>query len=431
MPTRFDPPSLESVDAGSRAAAAGLKAGDRLMRINGHPIRDLIDFRFHSADSELECLFERGKKSLAVRIPGGDVDGFGLRFAPMRFCGCGNQCAFCFVDQNPGGLRPSLYFKDEDYRLSFLFGNYVTLTRVGEEDLSRIVEQRLSPLYVSVHATDAAVRRRLLGLRRDDGLLEKMRALAERGIAMHAQIVLCPGWNDGAVLLDSIETLRGLYPALRSLAVVPVGLTRHRKGLPPLAAVDRIAAIRTLDSIRPLQKRFLSRSGEAFVYCADEFYLLAHRPIPAASHYGDFWQEDNGVGMVRSFLTRFGGEKRRLPKSFVPRTRFLIVTGTLAAPFLRERVLPVLNRIRNAAFRLVPVRNRFYGESVTVSGLLTGRDIAAALASQTGGRVVLIPSNCLNADGRMLDDWTVERLSRRLNRKCIALESFDRLREAA
>jgi putative radical SAM enzyme (TIGR03279 family) len=424
LPKKSDPPRLESVPAGSPAFAAGLRRGDALTSVNGRPVRDLLDFRFHSVDGPLACGFERAGRPFRVTIPDGDAEAFGLKFEPMRFRHCGNKCLFCFVDQNAPGVRPGLAFKDEDYRLSFLFGNYVTLTAVGDEDLERIAEQRLSPLYISVHAADPAVRRRLLGIRKDDRLAEKIRFLGERGIEMHGQVVLCPGINDGAVLEETVAALAGFFPAFRSVAVVPVGLTRHRRGLADLKPVTASAAAALLERIGPMQRQFRSKTGESFVYAADEFYLLAGRPIPPASHYREYWQRDNGVGMVRSLLSDFSRNRRRLPASFGRRTRFMVVTGALAAPVIESRILPGLDRIRNASFSLTAVRNRFFGDSVTVSGLLTGRDIAAALRSARPFDTALLPSNCLNSDGLMLDDWTPEKLSVRLQRPVRVLESF-------
>jgi putative radical SAM enzyme (TIGR03279 family) len=422
---------LESVPAGSGAEAAGLRPGDRLASINRHPVRDLIDFQFHASDGVLDCVFRRDSRSVRVRIPRGGLEAFGLRFAPVRFMGCGNHCEFCFVDQNPAGLRETLYFKDEDYRLSFLYGNYVTLTRVGRKDLRRIAEQRLSPLYVSVHSADAGVRARLLGIRKDDRLFEKIRFLSKHAIQMHSQIVVCPGVNDGAGLVRTIGALSRFRPHMRSVAVVPVGLTRHRRNLPRIPAVDGSAASEILELLRPLQNRFKEETGEPFAYCADELYLLAGEPIPPLAHYGDFWQQDNGVGMVRSFLEEFRRSRRRFPDAFKHRSRYAVVTGKLAGPVLSRRVMPFLTRIGNSGFKLVEVPNRFFGESVTVSGLLTGRDIAGALAGIPADYAALLPVNCLNSDGLFLDGWTVERLSRQSRREFRLIESFNRFWEAA
>lgn len=421
---------LESVPAGSGAEAAGLRPGDRLESINRHRIKDLIDFHFHAADRQvLDCRFRRDSQSMRVRIQRGGLDPFGLRFAPMRFRGCGNHCEFCFVDQNPEGLRETLYFKDEDYRLSFLYGNYVTLTRVSAKDLRRIAGQRLSPLYISVHAADPGVRARLLGLRKNDRLLEKIRFLSRHGIQMHAQIVVCPGVNDGAVLNETVQALSVFRPRMRSIAVVPVGLTRHRRNLPRIRAVDGPVASEILRTVRPMQARFLKETGEPFSYCADELYLLSGESIPGAGHYGDYWQIDNGVGMVRAFLSEFRHSRRHFPPSFARRSPYAVVTGKLAGPVLRREVMPFLTRIGNAAFRLVEVPNRFFGDSVTVSGLLTGRDISEALKGIPRDHTGLVPMNCLNSDGLFLDGWTMERLSRRSERKILAIESFDRFWE--
>jgi len=418
------------VPAGSGAEAAELRPGDRLVSINRHTVRDLIDFQFHASDDLLDCVFRRDSKSVRVRIPRSGLDAFGLRFEPMRFRGCGNHCEFCFVDQNPKGLRETLTFKDEDYRLSFLYGNYVTLTRVDRKDLRRIAEQRLSPLYVSVHAADAGVRARLLGIRKDDRLFEKIRFLSGHSIQMHAQIVVCPGVNDGAELVRTVQALSRFRPQMRSVAVVPVGLTRHRRNLPRIPAVDGSTASQILGLLGPLQNRFMKETGEPFAYGADELYLLAGESIPSSAHYGDFWQQDNGVGMVRSFIEEFRRTRRRFPAAFEQRSRYAVVTGKLAGPVLNRKVMPFLARIGNSGFRLVEVPNRFFGESVTVSGLLTGQDIAEALAGIPADHTGLLPVNCLNSDGLFLDGWTVERLSSHSRREIRVIESFDRFWEA-
>ena len=348
----------------------------------------------------------------------------GIAFEPMHFGCCGNHCIFCFIDQNPRGLRKTLYFKDEDYRLSFLHGNYVTLTRTGRADLARIAAQRLSPLYISVHAADPAVRTKMLGLSSDDHLMDKIRFLADSRIELHAQIVLCPGINDGRVLAETHDALRAFYPQMKSLAVVPVGLTRHRKGLPDLRAVDAGTARQVIGGIHALQERNIKELGGSFVFLADEFYLLAGAPLPPAARYGEFWQIENGVGMTRAFLDDFEREAADLPKRLKRRKKIVIVTGALAAPVLEGRVIPRLRQIGGLEADLALVENRFYGTSVTVSGLLTGQDIARALAGRTAGATVLLPANCLNTDGLFLDDWTPERLSAGLGCRVVVAEGF-------
>ena len=427
-------PTLRNVVASSPAGRAGLRPGDVLLKINGRSMRDTLDFRFHAAEAENVCVLRDGKKhtfrirGCASRDPGLEQ---GLEFEPMAFSPCGNRCLFCFVDQNPKGMRKSLYFKDEDYRLSFLFGNYVTLTRVDEADLERIVEQRLSPLFVSIHAFEPDVRARLLGIKRDDRLWEKLRHLVDKGIEMHGQVVLCPGINDGEVLDRTVDACAALYPSFRSLSVVPVGLTRHRENLHRFRRIGPDLAGRVVRQIRKSQGRFQKRFGESFVYLSDELYLLSGTPLPKPGHYGGFWQSDNGVGMTTQFLESFLRSAESFPERLERTVRMVLATGSLAAPVLRRRVLPLLNRVHNLKADVLSVENRFYGKSVTVSGLLTGQDIALTLVkSVPRDALVLIPSNCLNADGLFLDDWTVQRLAESSGRQIRVEEGFDAIWEA-
>ena len=422
---------IENVTVGSPAEKVGVRPGDRILEINGHPIRDIIDVRFYSADELLDCTFLRGDIKRWIRFRTEEGQGLGLEFEPMHFLACGNRCIFCFVDQNPEGLRSSLYFKDEDYRLSFLYGNYVTLTHVGEEELDRIVDQRLSPLYVSIHATDSEVRGVMLGLKKKDGLLDKLRFLGENNIEIHGQIVLCPGYNDEKILRDSLETLSTFYPRLRSLSVVPVGLTCHRHDLSRLREVDFPSAVQTLEIVEGFQDLFTKRLGDPFVCLSDEFYLMAGEPLPPLEHYGDLWQVENGVGLTRSFLEEFARLTEEFPEKLDQPRRFVLVTGTLAGPILEREILPRLRRIGNLRVDMRVVVNRFFGESVTVSGLLTGRDIIDVFREDEDEGVLLLPPNCLNGDGLFLDDLSPRDLSRELNRTVVVSEDFKHIWKAA
>jgi len=417
---------------GGPAERAGILPGSVLLRINRRPVRDVLDFRFYSADRTCDCVFLQDGAEKTVRFSGNAGRDAGLEFEPMEFARCGNKCLFCFSDQNPEGLRKTLYFKDEDYRLSFLFGNYVTLTRVNEDDLRRIAEQNLSPLFVSVHAFDADVRKRLLGLNRDDRLWEKLRFLTGHGIELHGQIVLCPGINDGGVLDRTVDACAGLHPRFRSLAVVPVGLTRHRRrrGLPVLKRVGPETAAAAVKQMRTRQRAFKRKFGEPFVYLSDELYLLSGEPLPRTDQYGDFWQSENGVGMTSCFLDAFRKSARSFPKRLEKPLRVSVVTGELAGSVLEKHVLPVLNRITGLDARLCMVPNRFYGRSVTVSGLLTGGDIARSLKKTPEETVALLPSNCVNTDGLFLDGWTVDALSKTTGRRAAVLEDFESFLEA-
>lgn len=421
--------TVERVEEGSIAEAVGILPGDRLVTVNGHQIQDCIDYQFYTADAVLDCVFQRDQRFLEIKFHREDGRGLGLEFAPMDFKGCGNHCVFCFVDQNPKELRPSLYFKDEDYRLSFLHGNYVTLTHTGMKDLSRIVEQRLSPLYISIHAANQDVRKRMLGLKKEDHLMEKIQYLTEQGIEIHGQIVLCPGWNDGNVLLESLDSLSPFFPRLRSLAMVPVGLTDHRHGLQHLNGYDSENAKDLIFSMIPIQKKYCKKLKEPFVYLADEFYLLAKRPLPSEEHYGDFWQIENGVGMTRQLLSSFDSRLKSAPKNAGQIRHAVIVTGTLAAPVLERFVLPKLRRIKNLHVECCVIPNRFFGESVTVSGLLTASDILESLQVIDQEAVVLLPSNCLNVDSLFLDNWSFDVFQKSLKRHVLVSEDFHELWE--
>ncbi len=403
-----------AVETGGLADLLGLRPGDTLLALNGHAVADELDVRFWAAEGGRWLEVERNGQRFTVRCEDEPAGELGVQLEPMRLRTCGNACVFCFVDQNPRGMRPSLYVKDEDYRLSFLHGNYVTLSNAGWRDLLRIAELRLSPLYISVHATDSALRKKLLGLRRDDRLLEKIAFLAGAGITVHAQVVICPGWNDGPFLEQTVDTLLEFFPQVASVALVPVGLTRHRQGLVPLRPVDRQLACEIVAHYEQRAQELRNLLGSYFVYLADELYLAAGHEIPLASRYEDFPQVENGVGMLRLFLDQFQKDKRRLPHSLSAPTRVTVVTGTLAAPIVQQVCAEIARRVANIELKVLPVTNHFYGETVTVTGLLTGQDIWAALRKQGRGDLVLLPANCLNADGCFLDDWTPAQISARI-----------------
>lgn len=399
---------VSAIAKNSQAEQEGILPGDEVLSVNGNPVRDDIDFLFHGSEDLLHLAVRRGERVFEAVLDGyGDS---GIEFEPMNFISCGNRCVFCFVDQNPSGMRKTIYFKDEDYRLSFLHGAYVTLTRLTDADLERIIGQRLSPLYISVHVTDPEVRRTILGLKRDDRLIEKLDRLIDGGIRLHTQIVVCPGINDGAVLEQSIDDLAGRFPGILSIAVVPVGLTRHRGGLYPLRPVDETHARETISAVDRLQAAFRERNGAGFVYCSDEWYIRAGVDIPAAEYYDDFPQIENGVGMVRDFLEgvdrleTIGGEARY-------NSRLILVTGVSMSRHIGE-LAGRLTEIGGVEVRTAVVVNRFYGETVTVSGLLAGNDIIRALEGTSPDETVVLPPNCLNDDGLFIDDLAPDDISR-------------------
>ncbi len=410
---------IRSVEPESLGAVLGLKPGDRLLKINGRRVRDHLDYRFRIAESSPELELEINGQREVVAVDKDEDSDLGVEFEDFAVRRCANDCVFCFVDQNPPGLRESLYFRDGDYRLSFLYGNYITMTNMGHRDLERIVEQRLSPLYISVHATEPELRRELFLYEKDDHLLDKLLYLVDRGIILHSQIVLCPTINDGPHLRRTLEDLLPLSPGLRSVAIVPVGLTAHREGLAAISPITPELARVFLKEYASLDQTYHHADGGRFVLLSDEWYLLAGREVPTASYYEGLAIEENGVGQVRAFLDRFQTEQEQFPEAFDQPTHFTIATGVLAEGVFREYVLPRLNAIGNLTVDLQVVGNTLFGDSVTVAGLLAGRDFIAQLSSNPPagglGSAVWTTSRILNSSGEFtLDDMTLPQISRQL-----------------
>jgi putative radical SAM enzyme (TIGR03279 family) len=415
---------VASVASRTPAGRAGLRPGDRILAINGHPLRDTIDFHFHGGEERLRLTVERDgrERRATLRRRGARL---GLELEPPRpseIATCANKCVFCFIHQLPRGMRKSLYVKDDDFRLSFLHGNYITLTDLEEDDLSRIETQRLSPLYVSVHATNPELRHRLLGSPRvTRELLPVMERLAKAGIAMHAQIVLVPDWNDGVHLERTVRDLARLHPGVTTTAVVPVGLTRHRERLPALRAVTAAEAGRLVADIERWQRELLPLLGTRFVFAADELYLEAGRPLPPAAAYEGFAVAEDGIGLVRRFEDGFGRSLRRIPARAGGRRAVTVVTGELYAP--RMAALLARLRVEGLSARLAPVANDWFGRGIGVAGLLTGRDIQSQLADRELGDEVLIPAVVLrDGAGVFLDDMTPADLAASLGVPVTAVE---------
>ena len=413
-----------AIDKASTGIELGLQPGDEVLRINGETVRDILDYRFLTADETLEMEIRRGEEQIIFDIEKDPDDSLGLNFAPLKIRRCGNDCIFCFVDQNPANMRSTMYFRDEDFRLSFLSGHYVTLSNMSRADLERIVRQRLTPLFISVHATEPAVRKFLLGIKFDDRLLEKFDYLTQNGIELHTQIVLCPEINDGEVLRRTLNDLSRYHPHLRSVAVVPVGLTKHRDSLTPIKPVTKEYARQFLRIADDYAAEFRQRLGMNFVYPSDEFYIMAGEPIPPASRYDAFEQMENGVGMLRDLLDDFNEKQiQRLPKRLPQPTKVTLVTATLAGSFLAENILPRLQQIKNFAPELIVVVNKFYGDTIRVSGLLTGQDIFAALKDRDLGAAVFLPKSCLNDLQIFLDDWKLSELQEKLGAPVVPLKN--------
>ncbi len=406
---------ITAVQSGSVAGDAGVIAGDELLAINREPMRDILDYRFYEGDEKVLLRVARDGTIIEFDIEKDDQEPLGLEFEEMKILSCGNDCIFCFVDQNPKGLRKELYFRDGDYRLSFMYGNYTTMTNAGPAILRRIIHQRLSPQYISVHATDHEVRKRLMGITKDDRILEKIGLLHDHGIEMHTQIVLCPGINDGAILERTVRDLYRFRKHITSLAVVPVGLTNHRADLPALRRVDKPYAQSLLATVGEWQHEFRAEIGRAFVYPSDEFFITAGRAIPPPSYYDGFPQIENGVGMVRTFVTQFRRSAPYFPARLPQRKRLVMVTGKLASGMMRSEVLPRLAMVRNLSAELSVAANTLFGPDVTVSGLLSGKCLYSALKGRySDADLVLLPPDIINTTGLFLDDMTREHLEERL-----------------
>jgi len=406
---------IRAVERKSLAERYSILTGEEILEINNSSIKDLIEYKFYSSEKKLKLKIK--SKSGIIRVvtltkkPDQDL---GIAFEEKRYRGCPNKCMFCFIDQLPKGLRKPLYFKDEDFRLSFLHGNFITLTNLSEQDVQRIINQRLSPLYISVHTTNESLRKKMLGNPKAPDIMPLIRRLAEHRIQMHTQIVLCPEINDEAYLEKSIYELSLFYPWVKSLAIVPVGLTKFRKSLPELKAANKEYAKRLIRLVDHWQLYFRKKYESNFVYAADEFYLLAGLDIPTKKYYDEFHQIENGVGLVREFLDDFKRKQRFLPRSLKHKFRLTLVTGELAYKFMSGYILDRLKKIKNLKVDLVKVKNNFLGESVTVTGLLSGGDILKALKKSGKSDLIMLPPNCLNPDGFFLDDLKPADLEKKL-----------------
>lgn len=409
---------IKKIEEGSIAQELGLVPGDRLLAINGQQIRDIFDYQYEIQEGYVELLIEKtdGEQWL-YEVEKDCEEELGAVFESGlmdEYHSCSNRCCFCFIDQMPPGMRETLYFKDDDSRLSFLQGNYITLTNMDRQELERVARYHFSPINVSVHTIDPELRCRMLHNRFAGDIMDKLHFLAQAGIEMNGQVVLCRGINDGAVLEQTVDGLAGLWPHMRSLSVVPVGLTRYRDGLEPLEPFGKKEAEVLLDAVGVWQERLRKETGVGFVYASDEWYLLAGRSLPSQEMYDGYPQLENGVGMLRLLeeelaeaLWEMEGDEREICGA--------VATGLLAAPFLEKYMERIQERFPRVRIRVYPIENRFFGESITVSGLLTGQDIWEQLKERDLGEKLLLPCNMLRSGEEVfLDDWTVSELERRL-----------------
>lgn len=411
---------IEAVVPGGLGQRIGLLVGDRVLTVNGEPLRDIVDWKYALGVENATLVFERDGEEKSVSFAKDFDEDLGVSFSDDLFDKlhiCKNKCVFCFLYQQPKGLRPSLYVKDDDYRLSFLHGNYVTLTNLKEGELERICAQKLSPLYVSVHATDAEARGKILGRRGPEPILEILETLADARIQVHAQVVLVPDYNDGWVLEKTIEDLAALHPEKRgtyggvlSVAVVPIGITQFRERLAPVKTWNDADKRAFVEWFEPRRQRFLTELGTRFVYLSDEFYLGGGDPIPPRSHYEGFPQLEDGVGLVRLFLDDLKKLERRIPKKVKTPRSFTLATGEIAAPLL-EKFAEIVNRVEGLSVNVCKIHNWFFEGNINIAGLIVGADLLRGLSEFEGelGDTVLIPSVMLR-DGEevFLDEMTLD-----------------------
>ncbi len=425
--------TVSTVEPGSPADQVGLEPGDVIESINGRVLTDILEYRFQmAADQVVLAIRKPDGRQVTLELPAGAAEGFGIDFEDPLFDGiytCDNKCVFCFVHQSPKKMRKTMYIMDDDYRLSFWHGHFVTLTNLSPEDVQRILDQRMSPLNVSVHATEDELREMLMGTPKARGVIRDLRMLIDAGIELNTQLVLCPGLNDAEHLDRSIEDLASLYPGVRTISAVPVGLTRHREKLFPLDPYTREQARATIAQIKTWQERLRKDLGTRLVFVADEFYSIAGLEVPPAEAYEGYPQLENGIGLLRQLLDDFAAVEPLLPEALEEPRRVSAVTGVSAAPTVR-RVLDRLNQIDGLQVDLTVVENDFYGRSVTVAGLLTGQDVTRALRGKELGKVIFLPE-VMFRDGAAkrvtLDDWDLEDLARELGRPIERLPRNGRL----
>lgn len=420
--------TISSVEPSSPAAKVGIRAGDILISINGQDINDVLDYRFYLTEKRVTLKLHRGPELFDVSIKKGEYDDIGLGFDTYlmdKKHSCRNKCIFCFIDQLPRGMRDTLYFKDDDSRLSFLLGNYITLTNLSDADVDRIIEMKTSPINISVHTTNPELRIQMMKNKRAGEVLSYLRRFADAGISLNCQIVLCKGVNDGAELRRTMRDLVSYLPSLNGVAIVPAGLTDHRDGLYKLEVYTPDEAAEIIDKVDEFAAECLEKYGSRLFFCADEFYLKAGRELPGDEYYEGYSQLEDGVGMIRSMQTEFDDEFEYISDYDLAKPRSLsIATGYAAYDF----ILSLVERLRAVSpsldCKVYKIRNDFFGHNITVAGLVTGQDITAQLEGKPLGERLLIPSVMLRHErDRFLDDVTTNELSERLGVKLVTVES--------
>ncbi len=404
---------IKDVIKSSPAYKKGIKAGDTLIKISGHEITDFLDYQFYTKDSKISVVYESGGKTKAVWIKKEEYEELGLEFETYlmdKERHCKNKCIFCFIDQNPKGLRESIYFKDDDSRLSFLFGNYITLTNLSERDVEKIIEMHISPVNVSVHTMNKELRVHMMKNKNAGESLGILHRLAENGIAINTQLVLCPGINDGEELRYSLERLGELGENLQSIACVPVGVTKYREGLFEMPEYNSQTAGEVIDIVNEYGEKFKEKYGTRLVYAADEFYLKSGRALPDGEYYETYCQIENGVGMWTSLKEEFLEEFRQCEEAD-PETHLSVATGVAAYPLIKELAEIFVSKYNKSKIDVYEIKNDFFGHSITVAGLITGNDLINQLKDKPLAKDLAIPSVMLRSEGDLfLDSVSVEKV---------------------
>lgn len=424
------------VEPGSIAEEMEIEPGDFLISINDQQIEDIFDYRFFIQDTELVVVIRKPDgEEWELDIEKDDDEDLGLEFEQGlmdEYRSCHNKCVFCFIDQMPPGMRETLYFKDDDSRLSFLQGNYVTLTNMSEHDINRIIRYRLEPINVSVHTTNPELRCKMLNNRFAGQALDKIKLLYDAEIIMNGQIVLCKGLNDGDELRRTLNDLLEYAPIMQSVSVVPVGLTKYRDGLYPLEDIDKQVANETIDIIKEVRDKAMSRFGMHFAHASDEFFILAEREMPSEDEYDGYVQLDNGVGMIRIMIDEYEQERVRIEKLIQDgkvnpaeiSIHITMATGRLAYPYLKKCTESIVSLFPNVIVDIFPIRNDFFGEKITVAGLITGQDLINQLKEVELGDILVLPECMLRANEKVfLDDVTIEDVEKTLQVKTHIVKS--------
>ncbi len=419
---------IDNVMPDSPADKAGIKRGDYLLRINGNDINDVLDYRYYLSEKHVSLLIHRGPEIFDVKITKSRYDDIGLEFSTFLMDekkSCRNKCVFCFIDQLPDGMRESLYFKDDDSRLSFLMGNYITMTNMSDEEVDRIVKMKMSPMNISVHTTNPELRVKMLSNKNAGKILDNMKKFHDAGIEMHCQIVLCKGLNDGKELERSMTDLEALYPEVSSVSIVPAGLTCHRQGLYPIEPFSKEDCREIIDTVTAFADRCKKEHGCRLFYLADELYIKAEMPIPPEDDYDGYPQIENGVGMIRSMYEEFEDALHGVVAYDVYKRRNVsIATGEAAYGFISSLARKLADKCPGLTLNVYKIKNNFFGENITVSGLLTGIDVYKQLRGKKLGDVLILPSNMLKRDEDLfLDGMTPDMLSEKLHTKIIFSEA--------